>query len=212
MWVLFDLNGTLVDPSVLADPPHAVHEALDEANVMAMIAELGGGARPVFAELLDGALRRRLALAGADPSRAGPALERLATMPAYPDAPAALERLRAGGLRLAVLTQSASAAAERVLAASGLREAFELVLSAPESGAYKPTASAYRGALERCGTSDAWFVAGHWWDIAGAANAGLRTAWVSRTDRLYPAGVAQPDVRGEDLIAAANGILGHTDG
>jgi 2-haloacid dehalogenase len=207
MWVLFDLNGTLVDPAVLADPPHAVHEALDEANVMAMITELGGGERPTFAELLDGALRRRLALAGADPSLAAAALERLPAMPAYPDAPVALERLRAGGFRLAVLTQSASAAAERVLSASGLRHAFDLVLSAPESGAFKPAAAAYRGALERCGAGDAWFVAGHWWDIAGAANAGLRTAWVSRTDRLYPAGVTQPTVRAELLTGAADGIL-----
>jgi 2-haloacid dehalogenase len=207
MWVLFDLNGTLVDPSVLAEPAHAAHEAIDEANMMAMIATLGGR-EAVFADLLEGALRRRLALAGADPASA--ALDRLETMPAYPDAPAALERLRSGGCRLAVLTQSSSEAAERVLAHAGLRSALDLVLSAPETGAYKPTAATYRRAVERAGAQDAWFVAGHWWDVAGAANAGLRTAWVSRTDRLYPAGVSEPDVRAEDLLGAAEGILAHS--
>jgi 2-haloacid dehalogenase len=204
MWVLFDLNGTLVDPSVLAEPAQVVHEALDEANMMAMVMTLGGR-EAAFADLLEGALRRRLALAGADPETA--ALERLAEMPAYPDASPALERLRAGGCRLAVLTQSSLEAAERVLANAGLRAAFDVVLCAPETGAYKPTASTYRRAVEMVGAEAAWFVAGHWWDVAGAGNAGLRTAWVSRTDRLYPAGVPEPDVRAADLLGAAEGIL-----
>src|SRR3954469_12549162 len=177
MWVLFDLNGTLVDPSVLAEPAHAAHEALDEANMMAMVATLGG-LQPAFADLLEGALRRRLALAGAHPAPA--ALDRLAEMPAYPDAPAALERLRAGGCRLAVLTQSSSEAAERVLRNSGLRAAFDLVLSAPETGAYKPTAATYRRAVERAGAQEAWFVAGHWWDGAGGGHPRPRTAWGRR--------------------------------
>jgi 2-haloacid dehalogenase len=204
MWVLFDLNGTLVDPSVLASPAQAAYEALDEANMMAMVATLGG-LRPPFADLLEGALRRRLALAGADPATA--ALDRLAEMPAYPDALSALQRLRAGGCRLTVLTQSSSEAAERVLANAGLRAALDLVLSAPELGGYKPAAATYRHALERTGAGDAWFVAGHWWDVAGAANAGLRTAWVSRTDRFYPTGLPEPDVRAADLLGAADGIL-----
>jgi 2-haloacid dehalogenase len=206
MWVLFDLNGTLVDPAILTSPPHAAVEALDEANMMAMIGQLGGR-QAAFADLLDGALRRRLALAGADPEGAAAALERLPEMPAFPEAAEALERLRAGGLQLAVLTQSAAAAAERVLTASGLRDAFAHVLSAPESGAFKPAPEAYRRAVEQVGGGDAWFVAGHWWDVAGAAQAGLRTAWVSRTDRFYPAGLPQPDVRAPDLLGAADGIL-----
>jgi 2-haloacid dehalogenase len=209
MWVLFDLNGTLVDPAVLTSPPRVAVEALDEANMMAMIIQLGGR-EAAFADLLEGALRRRLALAGADPEGAAQALARLPEMPAFPEAPEALERLRAVGLRLAVLTQSSVAAAERVLAASGLRDAFELVLSAPESGAFKPAPQAYRRAVERTGGGAPWFVAGHWWDVAGAAQAGLRTAWVSRTDGFYPTGVAQPDVRAGDLTAAADGILTRT--
>src|SRR4051794_39580150 len=206
VWVLFDLNGTLVDPAVLTDPSQVAHEALDEANVMVMITALAGRSAP-FAELLEGALARRLALAGLDPQLAGTAMERLPAMPAYPEAADALERLRAGGLRLAVLTQSAAEAAERVLAGSGLRDTLELVLSAPDSGAFKPAPAAYRYALERTGAERAWFVAGHWWDVAGAAHAGLRTAWISRTDRCYPNGVPQPDVRAPDLLAAAAAIL-----
>ena len=71
-WVLFDLNGTLVDPSVLAQPlgdsaadDEVVLESLDEANMQAMVATLTGE-RPAFAELLEASLRRRLGLSGGD--------------------------------------------------------------------------------------------------------------------------------------------------
>src|SRR3954471_15176651 len=206
MWVLFDLNGTLVDPAVLLDPPELPVAALDEANVMAMIAVIAG-AQTEFKPLLDAALRRGLERAGRDPAEAAAALERLPRMPAFPEVPEALQRLRDGGFRLAILTQSASDSAEAVLANAGIREHFEHVLSAPESGTFKPEDLAYHAALETLGAEEAWFVAGHWWDVAGAAYAGLRTAWISRTDVAYPAAMPAPDVRGGDLGEVAAAIL-----
>jgi 2-haloacid dehalogenase len=131
-------------------------------------------------------------------------------MPAYPDVPDALARLRDAGFQLAVLTQSAADAAEAVLENAGLRAHFELVLSAPDSGTFKPEDLAYRAALERIGTTEAWFVAGHWWDVAGAAYAGLRTAWISRTDIAYPIAMPEPDVRAPDVASAATAILDGT--
>ena len=66
MWVFFDLNGTLVDPSVLLEPAEIPIAALDEANVMAMITTIAGR-ETAFKPLLDAALRRGLARAGRDP-------------------------------------------------------------------------------------------------------------------------------------------------
>ena len=206
MWAIFDLNGTLVDPSVLVEPGELGVTALDEANMMAMVTVIAGR-ETAFKPLLDAALRRGLARAGLDPSLAVGALEKLPDMPAYPDVPDALAALREGGFRLAVLTQSALDGAEAVLERSGLREHFELVLSAPASGAFKPEDLAYKYALEQAGATAAWFVAGHWWDVAGAAYAGLRTAWISRTDLAYPVAMPEPDVRGADLAAVAGAML-----
>lgn len=202
--MLFDLNGTLVDPSVLAGPEEAVQTAFDDANFMATLTALDGR-EAAFRDLLHAALARRLALSGRDPAGADAALERLSQMPPYPEARDALEQLRGAGFRLAVLTQSSRESAEAVIEGSGLR--FDAVLSAPDSGAFKPARQAYRYGLEQVGAERAWFVAGHWWDIAGAAAAGLRTAWVSRTDRFYPAAMPEPDVRAPDLRGAAGGIL-----
>src|SRR4051795_6366472 len=86
MWALFDLNGTLVDPGVLLEPPELPVAALDEANVMAMITVIAGRAAE-FKPLLDAALGRGLERAGRDPAEAEPALERLSEMPAFPEVP-----------------------------------------------------------------------------------------------------------------------------
>jgi 2-haloacid dehalogenase len=82
------------------------------------------------------------------------------------------------------------------------------VLSAPAFGAFKPEDLAYHAAIEQLGTVEAWFVAGHWWDVAGAAYAGLKTAWVSRTDLAYPAAMPAPDVTGTDIQEIANALRG----
>jgi 2-haloacid dehalogenase len=192
--VYFDLNGTLVDPGALIEPRELALAALDEANVYAMIVREAS-----FADLLDAALRRLLERAGRDPDEAAAALDQLPSMPAFPEAAEALDTLREAGFELAVLTQSARENAEQVLRNAGLE--LERVLSAsplkPHPDAYAPA----RGA---------WFVAAHWWDVAGAARAGLRTAWVSRDDLVYPAALPQPDVRADDLLAAARAIIATT--
>ena len=214
-WVLFDLNGTLVDPTVLAralgGPEHGpfVLGVLEEAVRLAMVTTLSGR-EAAFKDLFAAALRRELELAGRDPELAEAALPLLAEMPPFPDAPAALRALREGGHRLAVLTQSSAEAAETVLRAGNLRDAFELVLSADDAGAFKPDPRPYRMALGRTGSSagETWMVAAHWWDVAGAKAAGLRTAWISRTDRLLPGTLPEPDVRAADLAVAAAGVLG----
>ena len=213
-WVLFDLNGTLVDPAVLAQPlggsagdEALVQAAFDDAILQAMVLTLTSG-HAVFADLIAAGLRRRLAMAGRDVEVADAALALLGSMPAFPDAVPALERLRGAGLRLGVLTQSSLEAAEGVLRSSGLRHLFELVVSGAESGAFKPDPRPYRFGLERTGAEPAevGFVAAHWWDVAGAKSAGMRTAWVARRDLVLPASVPEPDVSGRELSDVVNGL------
>src|ERR687885_69094 len=129
-WVLFNLTGTLVDPTVLAQPlgdsgaaEELVLHALDDAVAMAMVDAITGGATALD-ELIAAAMRRRLRLAGADESRAAAALELMGTMPAYLEAPGALEELRARGLKLGVLAQSSATATDSVLRCAGLRTAW----------------------------------------------------------------------------------------
>ncbi len=213
-WVLFDLNGTLVDTAVMAQPlgDSAADEALvgaavDDAIQLAMVVTLAGR-EAEFRELVRAGLRRRLRLAGRDASVADDALGLMSSMPAFIDAPAALEQLRGIGLRLGVLTQSTAEAADAVLRFAGLRDRIEIVLSAPASGAFKPDPRPYRMALERLEASgdEVALVAAHWWDVAGAKAAGLRTGWVARRDLVLPDGIPEPDVGGRDLMEVAEGL------
>jgi 2-haloacid dehalogenase len=213
-WVIFDLNGTLVDPSVLAQPlgdsagdEELVQRAFEDAITQAMVLQLTGGSA-VFADLIGAGLRRRLVMAGRDPAMAEDALGLLGSMPAFIEAPAAMERLRGAGLRLGVLTQSAPEAADAVLRFAGLRDRLELVVSVAEAGAFKPDPRPYRLAVERTGAEpeEVALVAAHWWDVTGAKAAGLRTGWVARRDLVMPDSVPAPDVGGRDLAEVAEGL------
>ncbi len=100
----------------------------------------------------------------------------------YPDARGALERLRKGGLRLAILSNGAP----RMLAASaqhaGLAPLLDEVISVEEVGVYKPHPSVYRLAPQRLGVwaSEIAFVSANGWDACAAKAFGLRVAWCNR--------------------------------
>jgi len=214
-WILFNLTGTLVDPTVLAQPlgdsgadEDLVLAALDDAIAMAMVDALTGALTPLD-ELVAAAMRRRLRLGGAEEERAAAALELMGTMPAYLEVPGALEALRARGMRLGVLAQSSAGATDSVLRFAGLRDRFELVLSAQDAGAYKPDLRPYRMAIERTGAAgeDVAFVSTHWWDVAGAKRAGMRTGWVARRERWLLDTVPPPDYTGRDLAEVADAIV-----
>jgi len=167
------------------------------------------GALTPLEELMHAAMRRRLRLAAADPEPAAAAIALMATMPAYLEVPGALEALRARGLRLGVLAQSTAEATDSVLRFAGLRDRFELVLSAQEAGAYKPDLRGYRMALQRtrADVSAILFVSTHWWDVAGAKRAGIKTGWVARRERSLLDTVPAPDYMGRDLAEISDSIV-----
>ena len=163
--------------------------------MMAMVTVIAGRRDDVQAAAGRGAAAR----AGA--CRAGPRVWPRArwrssrTMPAYPDVPDALAALRAGGFSLAradpVRGRRGRGRARPTRACA--RRSISCCRPRPRARS-SPRTSRTGGRSSSCGASDAWFVAGHWWDIAGASYAGLQTAWISRTDLAYPAAMPAPHV------------------
>lgn len=213
--VAFDLNGTLLDTAVVADPLGGrdddralVARAFDQAVEQAMALTLAGVFEP-FPSLLGAGLERQLALAGRAGEDVAAAVDRASAMPAFPEAAEALDVLAGAGLRLAVVSNSATGSAEANLAQAGLRERFEVVVGADEVSAFKPDRRLYARLLERLGSvapAGVWLVAAHWWDVRGAHEAGLRTGWVARKERVLVASGGRPDARGEDLLEVAQAI------
>jgi 2-haloacid dehalogenase len=184
-WVVFDLNGTLLDASAIGAA------ALDRAILAGMTLNHVDEYRP-FTELL--------AAGGADGA---------APMPAFPEAASALDLLAAAGLSLAVLTNSPTDAAERRLRDAGLRERLAHVIGTDQVGVFKPDARVYRHGLAVLGAApgDATMVAAHWWDLRGARAVGLRVAWVGRGEGTLSPLLAEPDAQGADLLATATAIV-----
>ena len=130
-------------------------------------------------------------------------------LPPHADVREGLGHLRSGGVRLAALTNSTSEVAEQQITNAGLRDSFELVLSADTVRRLKPAPEPYRMAAEKLGVDvkDIRLVAAHDWDVAGAMRAGCSAAFVARSGMTLNPLFAAPDVVGADLVAVAQQIL-----
>jgi 2-haloacid dehalogenase len=133
----------------------------------------------------------------------------LRQLPAHPEVPGALRRLRDVGLRLAALTNSTEEVARAQLEHAGLIDLFELVLSADTVRRLKPAPEPYRMAAERLGVAvgNVRLIAAHAWDVAGAARAGCATAFVARPGKVLDPLVERPEIVGADLAEVAEAIL-----
>jgi len=130
----------------------------------------------------------------------GPALVRaMRSWQPFPDTRPALERVKAAGWRLAILSNT-----DRDIIEHSLRHLaipFDAVVTAEDCGSYKPATSNFEQLLTRIGESsdDVLHVAfGFKYDIGPAKQLGFRTAWVNRHGENAP-GPEQPDYTWRDL-------------
>jgi len=214
--IVFDVNETLLDLAPLRDP----------------FARVFGDAAPLgewFARLLHGSLvatttdsyedfasigkraldavasRRGVELVGTERDAI---LGTMLELPAHPEVPDALVRVRSEGFPLATLTNSSPGMAHAQLEHAGILDLFDQVLSVEEVRRYKPAPEPYLMAGERLGAepSEMRMVAAHDWDVWGATRAGCAAAYVARTSVPFVIGTP-PDLVGADLSAIADAIL-----
>lgn len=210
MFVVFDLNGTITDPSGIGEPwsaPELGHEVLDRAVQLALVDTVLGEYHE-FAQHVHAALRYEVAAAGLDPTHVDAAFERAQALDPYADTAGALDSLRAGGHRLAVLTNSGAEAGARTLRGARLNDRFDAILGVEAVRKFKPHPAVYEHALRELDASaeDVMLVAAHAWDVTGAKHAGLRGAWISRAGAAYPATGIAPDVTGRSLSEVATSL------
>jgi 2-haloacid dehalogenase len=208
--VVVDVLGTLVDepagiragirdlaPS-LADPAVDDLVRLWLGHIEHEQGRIADGDRPYVAS--DG-LDREAAQLVADAAGIGdPAALAVSARrpPAWPDTVAGLARL-AGRFPLIGLSNASRAALLGLNAHAGLR--WHQALSAEDVRAYKPDSSVYGLAVAVSGGSPErlLMVAAHAWDLRGAQEAGLRTAYVVRPVGDPPAPSDRFDLYAESL-------------
>jgi 2-haloacid dehalogenase len=173
--IAFDAFGTLFDLG-------ALRETLGDEVFERFAARLvpwtwhvtaSGSFRP-FPEI---AVAAAEAACAADPAAVGDELKRL---PAFPDVVPGLDAL--AGRRLAVLSNGTTAGVRALVANAGIEDRFEHLLAADQVERYKPSPELYALAPRAFGVPAhrVLLVSGNEWDVTGAAQAGLSTAWLGR--------------------------------
>jgi 2-haloacid dehalogenase len=165
-----------------------------------------------FARVTADALDFALEAAGIDdPPLRARLLDLYDRLAAYPEARDALARLRASGLRLAILSNGSPRMLASAVESAGLGDLLEATLSVEEVGIYKPAPQVYRLATERLGVApgEILFVSANGWDAAGGKAFGFRVAWVDRAGQpaerlgLPPDAVVRSLAELPALVAAA---------
>jgi 2-haloacid dehalogenase len=214
---VFDVNETLLDLGAL--DPHferifgdrQVRRLWFNQLLQSALVSIVTGAYADFGTVGMAALEMTAERAGvrlADADRDA-VREQMASLPAHPEVPGALRRLRDAGVRLASLTNSTLAVAEAQLANAGIVEEFEQVLSADTVRRLKPAPEPYRMAAERLGVGveEVRLVAAHAWDVAGALRAGCAAAFVARPGAVLDPLVERPDIVAPDVAGVADQVL-----
>ena len=125
------------------------------------------------------------------------------TLKPFPDVIAALEQLRLGGYKLAILSNGDRDMLQAAKPHIGFP--FDAVISVQEAGYFKPHWKTYASAEEILGEqrSSCLFVANHVFDCVGAKSFGMRTAFIDRRNRPFGETPHQPDLIVEDFAGLA---------
>ena len=135
--------------------------------------------------------------------------EKFSTMPAHPEVPAALAKLRRAGFRLFTLTDNLLEVQSRQLEHAGIVDAFERRFSADGVKHHKPSREAYAYVEKELGAQPSQFclIACHTWDTLGAVAAGWEGALIRRPGNDVLAVGPQPHIVGDDLDDVADQLI-----
>ncbi|GAB3536299.1 haloacid dehalogenase type II [Arthrobacter tecti] len=220
--IVFDVNETLSDMSPLGKRfvdlglPAPVAKLWFASVLRDGFALTAAGTSRSFADIAAENLRGLLA-ANADDnldieSAVSQTLQAMGALDVHPDVAPGIERLASDRYRLVTLTNGSVQTSDELLTRAGVRDRFEKLLSVDDAPAWKPSASSYSFAAGECGTNpgEMLLVAVHPWDIHGAAQAGLRTAWVNRGGAAYPGHFQTPDITIASLEELSGALAGRS--
>lgn len=212
----FDVFGTLVDPTGVADVlrPYAGERTAAlvaewrRSQVEFAVRRAAMDRYQPFDRVTRAALDRAVVVTGVDIPQ--PEREDLVAawtrLPPFPEAADALESLRAAGHRCVAFSNGTPGGLQALLEHAELASHLDAVLSVEHVGTYKPAPSVYAYLVDQGGVEpDAtWLVSGNAWDVIGARAAGLHAAWVQRdTGVPFDPWENEPDLIVPDLTELA---------
>jgi 2-haloalkanoic acid dehalogenase type II len=181
-WATFDCYGTLIDWN--GGLRRELARAFGEDRADALLtryheleSELEADGSRSYREVLTEAMRRL----GAPPGEEDALARSLPDWLPFPEVPQSLEKARARGWKLAILSNT-----DRDFIKASMRRLgvpFEVAIVASEIGSYKPALGHWRAFEEQLGRApDVHVAASLLHDIAPANELGLRSIWINRLD------------------------------
>jgi 2-haloacid dehalogenase len=107
-------------------------------------------------------------------------------LPAFGDAAQGLAALKSAGFRLYAFSNGAASVVDGLLQVAGLRELFLDVVSVDDLRSFKPNPAVYSHFLRKSGATggSAWLISSNPFDVIGAISAGMKAAWVRRSEEI----------------------------
>ncbi len=212
--VVLDVNETLSDMSPMDDvfarfgAPAGTARRWFAATLQTGFAlSMAGTPRP-FAEIATAVLPgvvHQLPLQVTLEDAAQAVFEGFTSLSLHDDVGDGLRELASAGLRVITLTNGAAANTRALLDRHGVLDLVELTLSVEDAPAWKPDRRAYQYGLARAQVEPARavMVAVHPWDLHGAKQVGMSTAYLDRTAAPYPDLDCAPDLVATTLTGLA---------
>ena len=118
----------------------------------------------------------------ADPALRARLMNLYLTLDAFPEVPAMLQRLKAAGLRTAILSNGSPHMLRAAVDGAGIGALLDAVLSVEEVGVYKPHPRVYALAAERLAVEPRAisFQSANAWDAFAASAFGMQVIWCNR--------------------------------
>ncbi len=129
----------------------------------------------------------------------------------HAEMPATLRRLKDAGLALAICSNGSHRSIGQVVANSGLKWAFDQLISVEDVKVFKPHRKVYLLAEQRMGHAreNLLFVSSDGWDASAATLFGFPVCWVNRSGGPPDELGATPSVMVGDLTQMADWALAH---
>lgn len=127
----------------------------------------------------------------------------------FDDVRASMEQLSELGYDMYIVSNGDPSILDAMVSEADIGDLLEDTISADEIETYKPDEAIYRHASDRTGTpiEEILHVATPWYDVYGANQSGMQTAWVNRKNRPWEKFDGEPDLTVgslEELVATMN--------
>jgi len=137
-------------------------------------------------------------------------LDAYTSLPAFEEVPDSLKEARKHGFQIYAFSNGSREAVKQLLDHNNITSLFDGIVSASAISSFKPNPGVYAHFIRASGATgdECWMISGNPFDVLGAKSAGMRAAWIQRSNqKIMDPWELQPDLIMESLSGLAQQIV-----